>query len=797
MRFAYYNLVFFGFIFASGDCSTSYRPTTYFNASQNNWIEYQNDTVLNLSSDGVTPAIIILDYGRDVEGYATFQVSSMSGDTSAFEMAYSETYALLGSAMADGPLSFDATMDTYRVNRYNITEERTYTNRLIQGGLRYQKLNLSSAGEMHLSLVGFKPTVSNIPLADLPGSFNCSDEVLTRIWHAGARTSQLTEFPANSIPDFWVLTDEGALIDSLAPQPYYTIWSPSLTTYDLEFSVKPISKGFSFNVLSDTLSNGIYIFVDIANASISAHAGSTELDPIIASGHLSSSIILNEWHKVQSNVNMSQISVQIDNTTVLDFSQTASFYGSFGVGASFGHSAIFTNLSLLVGGEQKYFSTLKDESALSDFLVGTNPLPVSVDGSRRDRLAYAGDLDMASSTSFASTNGIDYINGSIELLGSYQMTPGFFVPNAKVQQPPRTTDVEANITGLIGYSFNLVSAMAKFYEQTGDEVFLHRWAPKVMRMLDWAHSQTLPNNLLNITDPAMGGGWDIYDPASSGIVSQFNTLYAYSLNKWIPYLEQANINATVYQRRLENLQEAINYHLWSDKLQAYYHSETYQNFFSQEANALAVLSDTTKLTGNRTNTLLSTMAQQLYIPKGALSFSNASMASGFAQKISPYASGYHLKAAFHANDGVNAKKLLHSVWGPISDPKNANYTGCMWEVINPDGTPGIWSGTSLCHAWSAGPTADLSRYVLGIQPVTPGFREWRVAPQTLGLDWARGEYPTPHGNIRVDWSFDGSGRFNIVVNAPVGTKGTVVLPSPLNGTLEVQGGKVFRWEQHT
>lgn len=117
--------------------------------------------------------------------------------------------------------------------------------------------------------------------------------------------------------------------------------------------------------------------------------------------------------------------------------------------------------------------------------------------------------------------------------------------------------------------------------------------------------------------------------------------------------------------------------------------------------------------------------------------------------------------------------------------------------MSPDGTPGLGSVTSLCHAWSAGPTADLSRYVLGIQPVTPGFREWKVAPQTLGLAWARGEYPTPHGNIIVDWSFDCSGHFNIALRAPVGTRDTVVLPSPLNGTLEGQGGKAFRYKQHT
>ena len=91
----------------------------------------------------------------------------------------------------------------------------------------------------------------------------------------------------------------------------------------------------------------------------------------------------------------------------------------------------------------------------------------------------------------------------------------------------------------------------------------------------------------------------------------------------------------------------------------------------------------------------------------------------------------------------------------------------------------------------------MSRYVLGIQPVTPGLREWKVAPQTLALAWAREEYPTPHGNILVDWSFDCRGSFNIAVSAPVGTRDTVVLPSSLNGTLEGKGGKTFRRKQHT
>lgn len=58
-----------------------------------------NDTVFTLSSNGTSPSVIILDYGRDVEGYGTYHVSRRSGNTSGFEMSYSETRALLDTYM--------------------------------------------------------------------------------------------------------------------------------------------------------------------------------------------------------------------------------------------------------------------------------------------------------------------------------------------------------------------------------------------------------------------------------------------------------------------------------------------------------------------------------------------------------------------------------------------------------------------------------------------------------------------------------------------------------------------------
>ncbi|KAF7714833.1 Alpha-L-rhamnosidase [Penicillium ucsense] len=731
-----------------------------------------------LSSDGKTPGVVVLDYGKDVEGYATFHVTKRSGNTSVFEMSYSESRALLDEYMADGPLPLSAAMDTYRINRFNVTQSKTYRSRLIQGGLRYQKLNLSSAGELVLSSVGFLPSIDPISTFDLPGSFECSDTVLNRVWAAGARTVQLTEIVAKSLPDFWIITDEGALVDSLAPQPFAQDYASAMTAYDVDFAVKPISKGFGFTVLSDTLGTGIYLFVDVANGTISAHAGSTELDsPALASAALPISVTLNKWHDVHCVVNLTQISVEIDSLPVLKFSQTSSFYGSFGLGASYTHAAIFTNVSLTAFGQQMYHSSLTDKSALEDFQLGTNPLSVSVDGSRRDRIAYAGDLDIAAGATFASTHGLNHINGSIALLGSFQELPGFFVPTAKVQQPPRNSDIQANVTGLLGYSFSLASAMAQYYSHTGDTSFLKHWTPRVARLFDWADSQVLPNGLFNISSAMLGGDWNYYDPTLDGVVAKFNLIYAYSLAQWLPFMADCGLNATLYESRLDSLQSAINTHLWSESLQAFYLADSHKDFFSQEANALAILSGTTNTA--RSNTILSTMGRDLFVPAGALAFSNASASSGWAQKISPYASGYHLKAAFHANDTSTVKYLLNTLWEMMSDPKHTNYTGCVWETLNADGSPGLGDSTSFCHAWGAGPTADLSRYVLGVQTVTPGFKTWKVAPQSLDLRWARGAYPTPLGPIHVDWRFDPKGLLSMKVTAPADTQGTVYLPSKM------------------
>jgi len=76
-----------------------------------------------------------------------------------------------------------------------------------------------------------------------------------------------------------------------------------------------------------------------------------------------------------------------------------------------------------------------------------------------------------------------------------------------------------------------------------------------------------------------------------------------------------------------------------------------------------------------------------------------------------------------------------------------------WPKTNPhlslqaDGTSGYF--VSMAHGWSAGPTVWLTENVLGITAASPGYDTVSIHPHLLGLQFAHGTVPTPHGVIKV------------------------------------------------
>jgi hypothetical protein len=70
------------------------------------------------------------------------------------------------------------------------------------------------------------------------------------------------------------------------------------------------------------------------------------------------------------------------------------------------------------------------------------------------------------------------------------------------------------------------------------------------------------------------------------------------------------------------------------------------------------------------------------------------------------------------------------------------------------------------HAWSTAPLNMLSRRVLGVTPLKPGFEEVAVRPRPGPLKRLSGAVPTPKGLVRLSMELKG-GVWRVSLSSPV------------------------------
>lgn len=72
-----------------------------------------------------------------------------------------------------------------------------------------------------------------------------------------------------------------------------------------------------------------------------------------------------------------------------------------------------------------------------------------------------------------------------------------------------------------------------------------------------------------------------------------------------------------------------------------------------------------------------------------------------------------------------------------------------WEVF-----PGFYEVSrtrSYCHSWSASPAYFFIKYALGVQMIEDGFAKVEITEPSWDMKWCRGDVPTPHGAIHIEW----------------------------------------------
>lgn len=149
---------------------------------------------------------------------------------------------------------------------------------------------------------------------------------------------------------------------------------------------------------------------------------------------------------------------------------------------------------------------------------------------------------------------------------------------------------------------------------------------------------------------------------------------------------------------------------------------------------------------------------------------------GKAKGLSTFWGYYVLNALFKNGDMDFALDIIRDYWGAMLDLGATTFwedfdidwieNASSIDEICPPGKKDIHGDFgkfcykqfrhSLCHGWASGPTAFLSKKVLGIVPLEAGYGKIKVKPALGNLEFAEGTVPTPYGNIYVKHTAEGN-----------------------------------------
>ena len=125
---------------------------------------------------------------------------------------------------------------------------------------------------------------------------------------------------------------------------------------------------------------------------------------------------------------------------------------------------------------------------------------------------------------------------------------------------------------------------------------------------------------------------------------------------------------------------------------------------------------------------------------------------GITPITTPYMKLYELLGLCEAGELDTVMSYMEEYWGGMLNEGATT----IWEAYDPndkgDAHYAMYDrpyGKSLCHAWGAGPILILGKYILGVRPEKPAYKEFSVNPFKGNLKFIEGSVPTPTGDIHV------------------------------------------------
>ncbi|KAB5542938.1 putative alpha-L-rhamnosidase B [Coniochaeta sp. 2T2.1] len=396
---------------------------------------------------------------------------------------------------------------------------------------------------------------------------------------------------------------------------------------------------------------------------------------------------------------------------------------------------------------------------------------IIVDGAKRDRAVWPGDMGVAVPSTFVSVGDLDSVRNALQVMYDYQNKDGSF-PEAG---PPLLQQ------GSDTYHMWTMIGTHNYMIYKNDTAFLQQNWEKYLKAMDYILGKVTPSSgLLNVTGTRDWARWQTgYNMSEAQMILYQTLLTGADLALW------AAGDSTLSQdwtTRASALANATLEHCLDSPYGAFKDNATSTTLHPQDANSLALMFGLV----SPTSALGQSISRRLtanWTPIGAET-------PELPGNISPFISSFEIRAHLAAGQTSRALDLIRRSWGwYLTHPNGTGST-----VVEGYRTDGSWgyrsergygndpSYVSHAHGWSSGPTGALTEGVLGLSVTGRLGESWKFAPAFGDLRFARGGFVTGLGKFEAGWE-RGKDGYQAWVAAPEGTRGQLVLPVLENGRM--------------
>lgn len=404
---------------------------------------------------------------------------------------------------------------------------------------------------------------------------------------------------------------------------------------------------------------------------------------------------------------------------------------------------------------------------------------IFMDTPRRERTGWLGDMVPEAMVAYYAFGETSLARHSLDLFMSSQ-TPEGYVSGRYPSSSP---------VNMPSWSACYPMAVADYVRYSGDTEFPRAVWGGIRRLTDWFERQRTHDDLLVVSpskqsDKVKHRGYILVDWAPmmrDGAVTAMNMFYCRYLEEtaWLADLLNKADEAKDLRMLAQRTKKAIQNLLFEERRGVFVNCRDERGLSAQagaQENLLALLWDLA--TPKQSASIIARLIPDdsplpLYHNLDAKNW--AAMGSGeitwpgdtLVPIGTPFFEYFALGALFEIGRAEAALNNIRAHYGEIL----AKGATTIWEE---------WGGaTSQSHGWGAAPTCHAGRYILGVEPLEPGFKTFSVLPCTAGLGRAAGRVPSPLGTIGVEWEKSADG---VVLRVAIPEGASAVAGLPMDGS---------------